>query len=657
MANPYLRSEGIKLPSNEDEEVNQKKRKLDAEKKNLDLKKIKPQLTLAEEQIEKCESLLQNGYESYYNDLDLKSKFLEIKKKWITFNNLPPSRYGNEDHIKVIGPTNMDNSLAEFLEDKIQSKVKYVRLTGPSGIGKSYSLLKQVLMLKQKFEKKSVVIHVTLTPDYTRTFCDSFLQDLIFAFSCLKDYPDFPEPPPNLNQYVRITDRPNFNKLQKWYFNIRAKPINIEGLTDFFLIVGSYLEDKNIRLFVVVDQQNVFFSQQISMNEQAKQFLNDLMNGEFSTFVIISASNANEGFDDLKNPDSNLNVLEINHNFEEKNSKLFFENILEDPISNEEIEEILEITGNVALELSSFCTTANVNNNLSFDEKKTLYVTKRSAEIFDAVAHFYIRKTIECPEWKVRFLTEFYQYLDTDHTIKQMAPITTIDRRFMFIEDKKLRSLSPISKEVLDQFYFPKLSEYMNSINQDLSKVYFDIYKYTPKGSFAGHLFEKMVISKFMNHIKHQTAISIKYNDLEENSLKNLQPFTLNFVEYFDGRFSENEKFDNNYFFLPLKANNPYTDFFFFTTNNKTLYAVQVTINISTHSKSDTYFKQKIMPKIIKPGVVEQIIFIWITRKEEIQSWRAHFEKSSGSSKFTPKSKDSWIVFVEDNKDLWFDGI
>ena len=58
MANPYLRSEGIKLPSNEDEEVNQKKRKLDAEKKNLDLKKIKPQLTLAEEQIEKCESLL-----------------------------------------------------------------------------------------------------------------------------------------------------------------------------------------------------------------------------------------------------------------------------------------------------------------------------------------------------------------------------------------------------------------------------------------------------------------------------------------------------------------------------------------------------------------------------------------------------------------------
>ena len=229
MANPYLRSEGIKLPSNEDEEVNQKKRKLDAEKKNLDLKKIKPQLTLAEEQIEKCESLLQNGYESYYNDLDLKSKFLEIKKKWITFNNLPPSRYGNEDDIKVIGPTNMDNSLAEFLEDKIQSKVKYVRLTGPSGIGKSYSLLKQVLMLKQKFEKKSVVIHVTLTPDYTRTFCDSFLQDLMFAFSCLKDDPDFPEPPPNLNEYVRITDRPNFNKLQKWYFNISAIPRNIKG--------------------------------------------------------------------------------------------------------------------------------------------------------------------------------------------------------------------------------------------------------------------------------------------------------------------------------------------------------------------------------------------------------------------------------------------
>ena len=249
----------------------------------------------------------------------------------------------------------------------------------------------------------------------------------------------------------------------------------------------------------------------------------------------------------------------------------------------------------------------------------------RYIDIYNDVSIFYDKKTSANSKWEEFFLTQFYVYLDTPHPVLPHSVLphsinTTIDKRYMIIENLLLKSLSPISKHVLDQFYFPKLNALQNENKIDMAHTFFNIYKDFPSGSFAGHLFEKIIISKLLRNISKGKPISINYFDLCSLQYKKFENFTLTATIYFNRKFSENTSYDQNYLFLPLKCSNPYTDFLFFILKIEKCFLQfkQQSIFLLILKAIDTLFQKKEVVTIMKNHPDIKIIFIWITRDEKM---------------------------------------
>ena len=611
--------------------------------------------------------LINFGSQSYHHNLDVQCDFYIIAKNLITLNPLSEDRYGSEDSILMIGKTLIDIVLVQFFVDQVKKENPIIYLRGPSGIGKSYSLLKLVLLLKKK---KHIVLHIILSPLCILKFGKYFLNDLMFSLSYFKDDQNFPSLPPEYEKKLLISQEElgKITPLQKWFIYLSScTDTNIshlyEGFKTILALVQSYLCSIGKKIFTVVDQQNEYYATH-KKNKYFEELDLKLVGGEFFNCVLISASNTNEGFRDFNSTHPPENVLNLNTNFNENHSKLLLENCLKvtngPPLEKKDFLDIYKLTGYNALELSSFIKVANQNPNLSLTKQINLYASERSKDIYSKIVVFHENNLLKHQKFlEQTFLLNFYQYLDVEVDLL-VTESKCMDKRFMYVENNKLKSISPISKKCLDSFYLLKLYDALEKNQIDWNKKYYEMFKQNPTDSLGGCLFEKIIILKFIALAHSKRPFSFDYYDLHTLS-KTIQPQKLKLTSILplNGDITKNTIYDKNYLYLPLAANHPYTDFLFMDVQSKTLYAVQVTINIFTHTNSDTLFMNNVSDEIKKQGHIDKINFIWITtaKNHSLEKLQEHFEKVGElNSNYYPKSKDSWIVFVEQNKrHLWFE--
>ena len=229
----------------------------------------------------------------------------------------------------------------------------------------------------------------------------------------------------------------------------------------------------------------------------------------------------------------------------------------------------------------------------------------------------------------------------------------------MFVQDKKLNSISPIAQKIMFQYYSEELLIYEEKHNTNLTAKYRILYSKTDKQndpSLKGFLFEKMIINQIVRN--KNKVISIQYyNNLKGNSELKMR---FSSVIYFNDDLSINSTFDEDIIFVPYKFNNPSADFYYYNKTQKILYVFQITISIINHKNSDIqFFRSKQHANFCKKkDEIEEIIFVWITDMENFKEMSFQFQNITKASIANKKSKShkderSLIVLARENKNVW----
>ena len=138
---------------------------------------IPPNIDLQKESIfqyqfeKKHPSLMKAAEEANNQELDFNAEILEISKTQVTLNLLPQSRYGRfqESKLRLVTQTNLINQVEDFLGNFYMTPTNTCWITGPSGGGKSFSILHHVLRTR-KSRKDIVLVHMIMTMNILKSF-------------------------------------------------------------------------------------------------------------------------------------------------------------------------------------------------------------------------------------------------------------------------------------------------------------------------------------------------------------------------------------------------------------------------------------------------------------------------------------------------------
>ena len=254
------------------------------------------------------------------------------------------------------------------MKNKIEGQTtQSIKITGPFGIGKSYAILKSILKLKKK--KNFVVIHIVLSETYLNNFAKHFLKDLIFGLAIFNDDIEFPNAPKKpKNSHNKILDWAVYMKTQ-----LDSKNKNMSIFSEFYERVLPFLKKKNIFLVNAIDQQNTYFANISSLTIPEVEFIKALMSNGFSDFLMISASNTNEGFENFSQSKTDVlkNVLILNHNFSKNETIILLKELNNNYLSEGDVEDIFNLTENNPLEVYLFSCIIAENYE---DKKKTMLI-------------------------------------------------------------------------------------------------------------------------------------------------------------------------------------------------------------------------------------------------------------------------------------------
>ena len=420
---------------------------------------------------------------------------------------------------------------------------------------------------------------------------------------------------------------------------------------EFYNAAKQYARENNIEIDFVIDQTNVYKRWKIEnkLNNSFIEFMIKLfVNCQFCDKLILSSSNSNEDLDSiLRVPSESTYAINIfqphkRYLFDKDNVRLFLEKKFNLQYNDDELNELETITGNVPLEILYFGNTKNVNN---FQERLKNYISNRAKLIGRELSMYYEIKSKE-PKWEAKFL-EFFVILDTESEIPDLNFQTTIDRKYMFVENDQLYSVSPIAYEVLNNFYGKIMKKYEQTNNVALTEPLKILYKDIDKKNdpaLKGRLFEKIIIADLLKREKSQ--FTLKCHSMNPNVSS---PISLSMkfskTEFIKDNFGVNHNFAENILFIPFKFNNRFTDLFFY--GEGILYAIQITINIFTHKNSDTQFYESAeFKKITENPEVKKVNFVWVTINEDVKKLENHFKNSL-------KDQNSWVILAKENTEIW----
>ena len=626
----------------------------------------------------------------YSEQIDFHQDIIQIRKKLVTANTLPNSRFGeDEDPMIMIAPTDLHQKIDNFMENMVYNPIneksksqKRIWITGSSGIGKSAAILTNVVKKRRSNSNpnKIILLHMILTEVYLNDFFYSFFNDLLYAIFPFIDDKTFPSCPKGLEK----SGSPMIDWLLYLLFDFKTN-LDLEALRRFLPAVNDYCSLKGLKFVIIIDQTNIFQRQRQNkkIDESVEKFVHQLIVGKYSDKVVISSSNNNEDLDsDISAPNLKDFVFEAHMEgfLKKEQIKQWLLKKFAFNYNDDQIDELCEATGFIPLEIWEFCKI-NFDN---FEEKLNEYMRSRSNTIRDDVENFYLQKTSSMPEWKSIFYYDFFVRLDTGATLNNTNHRLHIDRKYMFVENEKLRSFGPLAKQVIHQYYTKKILEYEKSQNLGISiyLIYLNLYKITDEkndASLKGFLLEKLLINQLLK--KKDEIISLNCLTGKGETSK----ISLNFSEivfFKQGIDDNNIYFFHDTLFIPHKYNNPFVDFYYYNKNENSLYAFQITLSILTHKNSDVLFKiSQQYENLIEKKKIAKVIFVWLTdkidnnetkliskqfidpkkfidaekAKEQRNKTKKKGEKMEKLKKKSekPKDIDSWIMSARLNDQTW----
>ena len=598
--------------------------------------------------------LLINAEKAYTEKIAFEEQSLRIEKTWVSINPLPEERFGpisasKIDFIKTPLQDVIDGFLRKVYDSPIMGK-DFFWITGPSGTGKTFNLLINVLK-SRRAEKNIILLHMTLDEKYLSQFSKFFFNDLAYAFfPVLKDQ-SFPACP----EISKKTESPLKDWLIYMLLEIKKNPEDFSCFSKFLNVAKEYFENSQKKLVVIVDQTNIIQRQKNQILAVLANFLTSLLNAAYSHKVVNSSSYNNEDLDPNLQA-SHLQNYILRTSTEGCFSREQTQKIVELKCSfncdEDQLEDLIEITGSNPLEIWEFCKRKESN----FEKTLEKYTLERTKTIFKEISHFYNKK-VKIPEWKEQFLTKFFIFLDAKKSIQDDYE-DFIDRKYMFVQDDKLYSISPIAQQIMFQHYSEILLIYEENHDDTLTTKYRILYSQTDKQndpSLKGFLFEKMIINQLLR--KKNKDISIQYYNAQVKKDNLIMKFSS--VIYFKGDLSTNLTFDENIIIVPYKFNNPFADFYYYNKTKKILFVFQITISIFTHKNSDVqFFKSKQHNNLRNNKGIQDIIFVWITDMDNVNEISLQFKKITNASRVTkkstsPKDERSLIVLARENQDVW----
>lgn len=494
------------------------------------------------------------------------------------------------------------------------------------------------------------------------------LQDLVYAFFPFLEDETFPCAPSEEGK----TGFP----LKDWFVFLSIH-LNHAGSCNnfrcFFEAAKEYCKKNAKKLILGVDRAYVFYDNRYQIREDELAFFEDLIEGEFSHKVFYLFSYIHD-YLCPPNTDLDYNSQILRTSLEGLFSRAQLKQLLVRKCKNlafdeSQLEKLITATGSFPFEISEFCQSEGNN----FDLKLKTYIRVRSSKISKETIAFFAEK-FELPGWKERFLTEFFSALDTQSEVFEDFS-DCIDKRYLFIEDRKLMSVSPIVRETVMNFCNEKLIEFENekaSFQPGFYKRVF--YNIGSKNDFFREMiFEKLIISQLLRKRKNEDLSLFCYDKTNEK-----QTIVINFSRVFFSQYDVAQDNKLSFFrsalYVPNKFMNRGVDLYFYNKNNKTLYAIKITtssLSMFSHQNSESEFKKSMQYQMFKTkNGITDIAFIWIT--EYFDSLKESFcqennENNLRKKRGRPKSQkiveknstknqmeeDCFFAAARENKEIW----
>ena len=471
---------------------------------------------------------------------------------------------------------------------------------GPSGIGKSHGLIQWILENRKRDNIR--ILHMILDTNYLLYPCQYFAYDFIYCFHKDIENPDFPKPPDC--EYFKYNQ--NIMNGENWFKFLRyANPKD----ANFLSTIVQYLYKKEIASIFIWDQDNIF-----QKNKIKDPFLISLRTFHFN-FSLISASNTNEGFDDLNENDI---VIEQNVGFSQDESNEYLINVLERLYGNEYsidknlLENIYQLTNGNGYYLSKFVYSQKGEN---YQEKFKFFINDMNI-ILEAQVDKFFEKKIEAGRdmWLAKY-PELLCYLDVDYTFP-IRLFSSNDKNFTYIENSKLKSVNNFAREVFIKYYskmmklFKKKIDFLSMLKQESNPVLIGIF------------YERYIIQEFLQKFVKDDMDDESYDYTLENNVSEkiqCQILDTNFFLSFSNEdikdILKNKK--NSCLIKPAKFNNPVFDFIIWDAKKEFLYVFQITINEKHNTVDENFFTYE---KYSFLRNHKNVRFIWITNKPNFQS-------------------------------------
>ena len=375
----------------------------------------------------------------YFAKKSYASRFTDknfVKAKLISFNELDQDRYkpNEADEIFMLTQTKNIDIVKEILSNEKNYPIskKPIYLRGPSGNGKSFSLIRATFEMRQKHHDKFRILHLILNEYYAENPYEYFWKDFYYCFVFDLESGNFPAPP--------IND-PNKTLIENWErFFFLAEPTKDNFLGEISL----YLLSQGIKLVLIWDQDNAFHKvmKKASTPLKSIEFLRELRSSHFFYVKIISASNNNEGFESLP---ADAIVYYLNTGFDLEECKKFINVLkkLKKIVLDIDEQKIFDWTNGNCYLINRFMQADGSN----FDEKYENFSKNMQEKIEDKIEVFFTKKFNEDSIFK-RLFHKILNYLDNkDLQIPKNIEIYS-DKNYTYIENDYLKSVNNLSKKV-----------------------------------------------------------------------------------------------------------------------------------------------------------------------------------------------------------------
>ena len=217
--------------------------------------------------VDPVKDLFEKARKVHSEKIDFNQTLIEIEKKLVTYNPLPPSRFGEEEEedsgeskenskLFLITNTHLQVAIDELLKkfyNRASKEQKYW-ITGPSGIGKTFSILTNVLKTRRSNSNDLVLIHIILSGKYFEGFfADFFFNDLVYGFSYFLDDESFPPCP-----YIKKTiGKPLMDWMLYIYTSRETKNEDYRCFYNFFEKARNFCETSQKQIVIQLDQTNI----------------------------------------------------------------------------------------------------------------------------------------------------------------------------------------------------------------------------------------------------------------------------------------------------------------------------------------------------------------------------------------------------------------